>query len=120
MKTLGHSQIALTMNAYAHVLPEGERAAVDYAAQRLSDDPLVAWLYEWLYARNDQGGRSTIRWSDLRLWGAPSGLEPRAAGVASSIRVAMRGPPGAELPRAAISIKLAPRALGRSGESASQ
>ena len=35
MKTLGHSQIALTMNTYAHVLPEVERAAVDEAAQRL-------------------------------------------------------------------------------------
>ena len=35
MKTLGHSQIALTMNTYAHVLPEVEPAAVDDAAQRL-------------------------------------------------------------------------------------
>ena len=60
MKTLGHSQIALTMNAYANVQAEVERAAVDDAAHRLSDDPLVAWLYEWLYARNDQGPRSTI------------------------------------------------------------
>jgi integrase len=33
MKTLGHSQISLTMNTYAHVLPEVERAAVDAAAQ---------------------------------------------------------------------------------------
>ncbi|MGI5178690.1 tyrosine-type recombinase/integrase [Dactylosporangium sp. CA-152071] len=35
MKVLGHSQIGLTMNTYAHVLPEIERAAVDDAAQRL-------------------------------------------------------------------------------------
>jgi len=35
MKTLGHSQIALTMNTYAHVLPEVERAAVDDAARWL-------------------------------------------------------------------------------------
>ena len=35
MKTLGHSQIALTMNTYAHVLPEVERTAVDDAAKRL-------------------------------------------------------------------------------------
>jgi integrase len=32
---LGHSQIALTMNTYAHVLPELEREAVDDVAQRL-------------------------------------------------------------------------------------
>jgi integrase len=32
MKTLGHSQIGLTMNTYAHVLPEIERTAVDAAA----------------------------------------------------------------------------------------
>jgi len=35
MKTLGHSQIALTMNTYAHVLADVERAAVDAAADRL-------------------------------------------------------------------------------------
>jgi integrase len=35
MKVLGHSQIGLTMNTYAHVLPEIERAAVDEAARRL-------------------------------------------------------------------------------------
>jgi hypothetical protein len=35
MKTLGHSQIALTMNTYAHVLPEIERAAVDSAAEAI-------------------------------------------------------------------------------------
>lgn len=35
MKVLGHSQIGLTMNAYAHVLPEIERAAVDEAAKHL-------------------------------------------------------------------------------------
>ncbi len=35
MKTLGHSQISLTMNTYAHVLPEIERSAVDDAARRL-------------------------------------------------------------------------------------
>jgi len=35
MKTLGHSQIALTMNTYAHVLAEVERAAMDAAAKRL-------------------------------------------------------------------------------------
>jgi len=33
MKTLGHSQISLTTNTYAHVLPEVERAAVDAAAR---------------------------------------------------------------------------------------
>lgn len=35
MNLLGHSQIALTMNTYAHVLPEIERAAVDDATGRL-------------------------------------------------------------------------------------
>ncbi|MGA3487368.1 tyrosine-type recombinase/integrase [Micromonosporaceae bacterium DT55] len=35
MKTLGHSQIALTMNTYAHVLAEVERAAMDAAAKRI-------------------------------------------------------------------------------------
>jgi integrase len=40
MTTLGHSQIALTMNTYAHVLPEVERAAVNDARSGCSDDPL--------------------------------------------------------------------------------
>jgi integrase len=35
MKTLGHSQIGLTMNTYAHVLPDVERAAVDAAAETI-------------------------------------------------------------------------------------
>ncbi|MCC5580240.1 site-specific integrase [Microtetraspora sp. AC03309] len=35
MKTLGHSQIALTMNTYAHVLPDVERAAIDAVAKKL-------------------------------------------------------------------------------------
>lgn len=35
MKTLGHSQIALTMNTYAHVLPEIERQAVNDASKAL-------------------------------------------------------------------------------------
>jgi integrase len=35
MKTLGHSQIGLTMNTYTHVLPEIERAAVDSAAEAI-------------------------------------------------------------------------------------
>jgi integrase len=35
MKVLGHSQISLTMNTYAHVLPEVERGAVDDAARAL-------------------------------------------------------------------------------------
>jgi integrase len=35
MKVLGHSQIGLTVNTYAHVLPEIERAAVDDAARHL-------------------------------------------------------------------------------------
>jgi integrase len=35
MKTLGHSQIGLTMNTYAHVLPEVERAAIDAAARAI-------------------------------------------------------------------------------------
>ncbi|MEV4714472.1 hypothetical protein [Micromonospora sp. NPDC049374] len=35
VKVLGHSQIGLTMNTYAHVLPEIERAAVDEAARHL-------------------------------------------------------------------------------------
>ncbi|WP_308193767.1 site-specific integrase [Micromonospora foliorum] len=37
MKVLGHSQIGLTMNTYAHVLPEIERAAADEAAKHLFD-----------------------------------------------------------------------------------
>jgi len=35
VKTLGHSQIALTMNPYAHVLLEIERAAMDGAAEAI-------------------------------------------------------------------------------------
>jgi hypothetical protein len=35
MKVLGHSQIGLTMNTYAHVLPEIEREAVDAATRQL-------------------------------------------------------------------------------------
>ncbi|MFC7384093.1 integrase [Sphaerisporangium rhizosphaerae] len=35
MKTLGHSQIGLTMNTYAHVLPEVGREAVDAVAKKL-------------------------------------------------------------------------------------
>ncbi|WP_207620799.1 tyrosine-type recombinase/integrase [Streptosporangium minutum] len=35
MKTLGHSQIGLTVNTYTHVLPDIERAAVDALAKRL-------------------------------------------------------------------------------------
>jgi integrase len=35
MKVLGHSQIGLTMNTYAHVLPEIERTAVDAASRHL-------------------------------------------------------------------------------------
>ncbi|MEV6494065.1 site-specific integrase [Actinoplanes sp. NPDC051633] len=35
MKVLGHSQIGLTMNTYAHVLPEIERSAVDAATKQL-------------------------------------------------------------------------------------
>lgn len=38
MNLLGHSQIALTMNTYAHVLPEIERAAVDEAPAGCSAD----------------------------------------------------------------------------------
>jgi hypothetical protein len=33
MKTLGHSQIGLTMNTYTHVLPAIEREAIDAAAK---------------------------------------------------------------------------------------
>jgi integrase len=35
MKTLGHSQIGLTMNTYTHVLPEVEREAIDAAARAI-------------------------------------------------------------------------------------
>ena len=35
MKTLGHSQIGLTMNTYTHVLPEIERDAIDAAAKAI-------------------------------------------------------------------------------------
>jgi site-specific recombinase XerD len=35
METLGHSQITLTMNTYAHVLPQAVREAMDLAAQAL-------------------------------------------------------------------------------------
>jgi len=38
MKTLGHSQIGLTMNTYTHVLPEIEREAIDAAARSISSD----------------------------------------------------------------------------------
>jgi integrase len=37
MKTLGHSQIGLTMNTYTHVLPEIERDAIDAAARAIFD-----------------------------------------------------------------------------------
>ena len=39
METLGHSQIALTMNTYAHVLPQVEREAVDQAARTVFGEP---------------------------------------------------------------------------------
>ena len=39
METLGHSQIALTMNTYAHVLPHVERDALDQAARALFGEP---------------------------------------------------------------------------------
>lgn len=35
MKTLGHSQIGLTVNTYTHALPDIERAAVDVVAKKL-------------------------------------------------------------------------------------
>jgi integrase len=35
MKTLGHSQVGLTMNTYTHVLPEAGRAAMDAAAKAM-------------------------------------------------------------------------------------
>jgi integrase len=35
MKTLGHSQIGLTMNTYAHVLPDIERTAIDAATKTI-------------------------------------------------------------------------------------
>ena len=35
MKTLGHSQIGLTMNTYTRVLPEIEREAIDAAAKAI-------------------------------------------------------------------------------------
>jgi integrase len=35
MKTLGDSQIGLTMNTYTHVLPEIEREAIDAAARAI-------------------------------------------------------------------------------------
>jgi integrase len=35
MKTLGHSQIGLTMNTYTHVLPEIEREAIDATAKAI-------------------------------------------------------------------------------------
>lgn len=39
METLGHSQISLTMNTYAHVLPQVERDAIDEAARALFGEP---------------------------------------------------------------------------------
>jgi hypothetical protein len=41
METLGHSQIALTMNTYSHVAPEVSREAADRMARmlwQLTDD----------------------------------------------------------------------------------
>lgn len=38
MKTLGYSQIGLTMNTYTHVLPELEREAIDAARGRSLND----------------------------------------------------------------------------------
>ena len=54
MKTLGHSQIGLTMNTCTHVLPDIERAAVDAAAETVfgwggASRWLVgaSWLHNW-------------------------------------------------------------------------
>ena len=38
METLGHNQITLTMNTYAHVLPQAEREALDQTARALFGD----------------------------------------------------------------------------------
>jgi integrase len=38
MEQLGHSQISVTMNTYAHVMPEGLRAAADAMEDLLADD----------------------------------------------------------------------------------
>ena len=51
MKTLGHSQIGLTMNTYTYVLPEIGRGVIDAAARviferRASRKP---WLHSWLH-----------------------------------------------------------------------
>lgn len=41
MEALGHSQIALTLNTYSHVLPALERAAADQLDQVLGQKPQV-------------------------------------------------------------------------------
>ena len=38
METLGHSQISLTLNTYAHVLPALQRDAADVMGRLLSPD----------------------------------------------------------------------------------
>jgi integrase len=38
METLGHSQISLTMNTYAHVIPELQREAADRMEAVLAGD----------------------------------------------------------------------------------
>ena len=52
MKTLGHSQIGLTMNTYTQVLPEIERAAVDAAARTNLRVMVRSWLHSWLHRRH--------------------------------------------------------------------
>ena len=50
MQTLGHSQIAITLNTYSHVAPELSRSAAD-RMQALLGGAEEVWLPLWLPVR---------------------------------------------------------------------
>lgn len=43
MDVLGHSQIAVTMNIYGHVIPAMQQSAANEIDAALEDDPSEAW-----------------------------------------------------------------------------
>ncbi|HEX5594403.1 MAG TPA: hypothetical protein VFX61_00020 [Micromonosporaceae bacterium] len=80
MKVLGHSQIGLTMNTYAHVLLEIERATVAEAAKH---------LFGWLGCMNGCTEASGIirgatgEWLTCGFGGAPGEIRTRDLGIRS-------------------------------------
>ena len=77
METLGHSQITLTMNNYAHVLPAVEREALDQAAQALFEDGSKVLRLHFLAVRPSHR-RTAAAFPLVRVRG-PCGLEPTRA-----------------------------------------